>query len=66
MRQSFVQPWVAVSVQVFEPSDEILIVAQIKWSEYLVGYFINGNLGFKMVEVATRGFWGKMGLEEVL
>lgn len=66
MRFSFVQSTSSGDMSLFEPDEGILKEAQEKCCDYLLGYFINGNPGFKMVEAAVKGFWGKMGLEEVL
>ncbi|GAB2216899.1 hypothetical protein Droror1_Dr00000047 [Drosera rotundifolia] len=62
MKLSFMELTSQGDVPIFFPDEGVLKETH----KYPVGYFVNGNPGYKMVEAAAKGFWSKYGLEEVL
>lgn len=66
MKLSSVEPASQGDVPVFVPDKGVLREVHERWNEYLVGCFVSGDSGYKMMEVAAKGLWNKYGLEEVL
>ncbi|GAB2210926.1 hypothetical protein Droror1_Dr00016215 [Drosera rotundifolia] len=58
MKVSFVEPSSEDAVSIFEPNEVILRETNEKLGDYLVGYFINENPRFKMVESAAKKEFG--------